>query len=132
MSRPPLPIVSLKHVRWTAICQGAVCKGFLDNPRESAENEFDKPIEITSTVCRASFGVSFTTQFIPGKHHPDDKVWYELEGLYGAANQLRWYLKKVGFMFLTMIRCLNPDLHATTAGRFHFEDPPSQPSILCA
>lgn len=63
-----------------------------------------KPVEIASAVCLASFGIACNPPFIPGKHHPDDKVWDKLEGCYKAANQMRWYLKKVCFLFLALAR----------------------------
>ncbi|KAI1204683.1 uncharacterized protein F4807DRAFT_454509 [Annulohypoxylon truncatum] len=81
----------------TAICRGAVLKGFLDGAaQDQSDNSIVKalPIKVTSTVSRASYGTSFATPFIPGTHLEADKVWNHLECKYMARGQMSWYLRR--------------------------------------
>ncbi|RTE80896.1 hypothetical protein BHE90_004615 [Fusarium euwallaceae] len=74
----------------TAICQGAVCKAFADG----GEGEAHKPIAVTSTICRASYGCDYHDPFDKKKHLKKDKVWHDNLGEWRAENQMRWYLKR--------------------------------------
>ncbi|KAF4923441.1 hypothetical protein CGCVW01_v004637 [Colletotrichum viniferum] len=81
----------------TAICRGAVYKGFLEGPAASDEKAITKveaPIKVTSTVSRSSYGIKYTTVFDPMHHNREDQMWDELEGQKMASNQMRWYLKR--------------------------------------
>jgi hypothetical protein len=83
----------------TAICRGAVFKGFLDGIRSGdiAPNlgVIESPITITSTVSRASFGIMIQLPWDPVKYLEQDKVWSEDELVWRANNQMSWYLKRV-------------------------------------
>ncbi len=84
----------------TAICRGAVFKGFLDGLGTEADSPLncdalDTPIKITSTIARASFGVSMREAWNGEKHLVEDRCWDEDELKWKAKNQMRWYLKKV-------------------------------------
>ncbi|KUJ09099.1 actin-like ATPase domain-containing protein [Mollisia scopiformis] len=77
----------------TAICRGAVYKGFM----EGAGGKFDHQpnmISITSTISRSSFGTIFRAKFEAGKHLEYEKVWDNNECEYKAENQMAWYLKR--------------------------------------
>ncbi|KAF5608374.1 hsp70 family chaperone [Fusarium subglutinans] len=78
----------------TAICQGAVCKAFMDGGDENGQNLAHKPITVTSTISRAHYGVMYHTPFEEGKHLKKDRFWDEDQGEYRADNQMEWYLKK--------------------------------------
>ncbi|KAI8713422.1 hypothetical protein NCS52_01286900 [Fusarium sp. LHS14.1] len=72
----------------TAICRGAVYKGFGTMSSKRA------PIQVTSTVSRASYGLRHAEPFNPKVHLQQDKVWCETEHEWRAENQITWYLKK--------------------------------------
>ncbi|KAI1362877.1 hypothetical protein F5Y08DRAFT_329774 [Xylaria arbuscula] len=81
----------------TAICRGAVVKGFLDiaaqRPADTMIAEM-LPIKVTSTVSRSSYGSRYKCRFIPGTHDEADKVWDDNECSDMAENQMEWYLKR--------------------------------------
>lgn len=77
--------------RRTAICRGAVFKGFL----EEQDNQLGAPIMVASTVSRASYGVKFRTLFDPLSHLQEDREWDPHEGVWKAADQMNWYLQRV-------------------------------------
>ena len=86
----------------TAICPGAVFKGFLDLPQTlgSATDTMHlahvkSPLSVISTVARQSIGMLYWAEFIEGVHSVLDKIRDENEGIYRADNQTRWYLRKV-------------------------------------
>ncbi|KAI6350861.1 hypothetical protein MCOR25_010337, partial [Pyricularia grisea] len=75
----------------TAICRGAVLKGFLEDmqhPQSSA------PVMVTSTVSRTSIGLLMDVPFIHCVHLEEDKKWCPLELNYKASNQVKWFLSK--------------------------------------
>ncbi|KAH7137339.1 hypothetical protein B0J13DRAFT_639687 [Dactylonectria estremocensis] len=82
----------------TAICHGAVFKGFLESGSSDAtktgQNQAAKLIQITSTISRASFGVSFSSTFRKGVHLEEDMFWNDDWAEYQARNQMEWYIKK--------------------------------------
>ncbi|GKT84531.1 LOW QUALITY PROTEIN: hsp70 family chaperone [Colletotrichum tofieldiae] len=85
----------------TAICRGAVYKGFLDGlgVSEGALTQpngriIEAPIKVTSTVSRASYGVNYRTKFDKKLHIAEDKEWDADEGMWKAKNQMEWYLKR--------------------------------------
>ncbi|KAL2808589.1 hypothetical protein BJX63DRAFT_408776 [Aspergillus granulosus] len=76
----------------TAICRGAIFKGFLDGPSAAAIGS--PPVSVVSTIARQSLGIKHRTEFVPGEHLKKDKWWCEMEGIWLANNQVTWYLKK--------------------------------------
>ncbi|KAF4982165.1 hypothetical protein FZEAL_2142 [Fusarium zealandicum] len=83
----------------TAICRGAVFKGFLDGKAtgfdvNGSEQNIMAPIQVTSTISRASYGVMFQVEFDESKHLLEDKIWDADEGNWKATNQMRWYVTK--------------------------------------
>jgi len=97
------------HASRTAICRGAVFKGFLDGVCNGelttpSGGILETPIMISSTVSRASFGNVFRSTFDATEHLQEDKVWSSNELEWKADNQMKWYLKRVCFtatFFLT-------------------------------
>ncbi len=86
----------------TAICQGAVIKGFLDLVTQGQSDSFNVdtlPIKVTSTVSRASYGAGYKCRFVPGTHQEIDKVWDDNECVFMAGNQMEWYLKRGSIIF---------------------------------
>ncbi|TGJ86878.1 hypothetical protein E0Z10_g1906 [Xylaria hypoxylon] len=75
----------------TAICRGAVMKGFLEEPDQHGVSA---PIMIASTVSRASYGIDFLAKFDTLHHVEEDRVWDYDEALWMARNQMTWYLKR--------------------------------------
>jgi len=99
-----LPSFSSLHRR-TAICRGAIFKGFLDGP--SAEGIDCAPVSVVSTIARQSIGVSHLEIFNPKKHSEKDKYYDSDEGVWRASKQMQWYLKKVSTSFndLSELKC---------------------------
>ncbi|KAL6400259.1 hypothetical protein AUP68_15955 [Ilyonectria robusta] len=83
----------------TAICRGAVYKGFLDgkvtgaNGNEGVAN-IVAPIRVTSTISRASYGVMYRDKFDFNQHLKEDKVWSPEQCEWRADNQMAWFLKR--------------------------------------
>ncbi|KAK8014234.1 hypothetical protein PG990_007530 [Apiospora arundinis] len=74
----------------TAICRGAVFKGFLQE-KDKLPTPF---IKVTSTISRASYGIEFNMPFNKHQHLEEDKLWDRHEDRWMATNQMRWYLKR--------------------------------------
>ncbi|KAF0326689.1 hsp70 family chaperone [Colletotrichum asianum] len=72
----------------TAICRGAIYKGFLEKP----SGTIVPPIEVTSTVSRYSYGIKYVTEYNEAQHLPEDKMWDGSQ--WRARNQIKWYLKR--------------------------------------
>ncbi|KAI8655978.1 hypothetical protein NCS55_01251700 [Fusarium keratoplasticum] len=77
----------------TAICRGAVYKGFISGTA-SSNRECRIPIQVTSTISRARYGMSHAVPFDPKLHLQQDKIWNETAHEWMADNQVTWYLKK--------------------------------------
>uniref|UniRef100_A0A8H7K210 Uncharacterized protein n=1 Tax=Bionectria ochroleuca TaxID=29856 RepID=A0A8H7K210_BIOOC len=79
----------------SAICRGAVYKGFMDrlngNPNGLSARAH---MSVVSTIARLSLGVDYSERFIEGVHREKDKYWSRLEGEWMAKRQMQWYLKK--------------------------------------
>ncbi|KAM7207415.1 hypothetical protein V8F20_002295 [Naviculisporaceae sp. PSN 640] len=71
----------------TAICRGAVIKGFLEGSNPA-------PISVTSTISRTNIGIRAGSPFDSTKHNEADKYWCPILGEYRARNQMTWYLRK--------------------------------------
>ncbi|KAE9570356.1 hypothetical protein CGMCC3_g13508 [Colletotrichum fructicola] len=72
----------------TAICRGAIYKGFLEKP----SGTIVPPIEVTSTVSRYSYGIKYVTEYNEAQHLREDKMWDGSQ--WRARNQIKWYLKR--------------------------------------
>ncbi|KAI0139600.1 actin-like ATPase domain-containing protein [Hypoxylon sp. NC0597] len=87
----------------TAICRGAIFKGFLDGPTQStaeaSPGEKHPPkvtsgISVASTIARQSLGLVVSERFEAGKHLEEDKYYDRDEGHYFVSNQMQWFLEK--------------------------------------
>ncbi|CAI7659240.1 unnamed protein product [Penicillium glandicola] len=78
----------------TAICRGAIVKGFLDGYGDAGAH-----LSVVSTIARQSLGVDFVTDYDDLIHDERDKFYDELEGTLKARNQMEWYMKKVSPLF---------------------------------
>jgi hypothetical protein len=96
----------------TAICRGAIYRGFLDAERSSNGGDeqgmkginVESPISVASTISRMSIGTTFYDKYDPSVHSKDELEWNSDEGEDVATNQTRWYLKKAcGFFKLIHI-----------------------------
>ncbi|KAL3474643.1 hypothetical protein BJX99DRAFT_231373 [Aspergillus californicus] len=76
----------------TAICRGAIFKGFLDGPSAAAPTM--NPVSIISTIARQSLGIVYAPVFEDGTHEREDRYRDEKEGIWRANNQMQWYLQK--------------------------------------
>ena len=86
--------------RRTAICRGAVYKGFQDDANAASYDDggLEKmrlPIHVASTISRASYGHDYYEPFIRGLHLEKDKHWNSLEKKWVAKKQVQWYLTRV-------------------------------------
>ncbi|KAJ5782153.1 hypothetical protein N7457_003927 [Penicillium paradoxum] len=85
----------------TAICRGAIYRGFLD--AESLSNEGNdgneqgmkglnvkSPISVASTISRMSLGTTSYHKYDPLKHSTDELEWLSDEGEYVATKQMEW------------------------------------------
>lgn len=74
-------------------------KGFLDGPgsstREDGTSKVRAPVNVVTTVARQSLGIEMRDIFEEGVHLKKDKKLDEVEGVYYAHKQMRWFLKKV-------------------------------------
>ncbi|KAF6812740.1 Heat shock 70 kDa protein 12B [Colletotrichum musicola] len=80
----------------TAICRGAVTKGFLDGGSVSDGDVIDvdghiinTPIRVASTVSRASYGIKFRTEYDESIHLTEDKTWCPVEDSGNARTKSR-------------------------------------------
>lgn len=55
----------------------------------------DLPVQVTSTIARASYGVTYYTTFDSSKHLDHDKSWHKKECKWVANNQMKWFVKVV-------------------------------------
>jgi hypothetical protein len=104
--------LSNSHASRTAICRGAVFKGFLDGVCKGdlttpSGGILDTPIMISSTVSRASFGNVFRVTFDATEHSEEDKVWSSNEHERKADNQMSWYLTRVGLAVIFLMATTN-------------------------
>ncbi|KAI0521984.1 actin-like ATPase domain-containing protein [Xylaria bambusicola] len=76
----------------TAICRGAILKGFLDIP--STVGGASSHVSVVSTIARRNLGISSNSAFITGVHDPRDRIWDGDEAIWRAKGQMQWYLRK--------------------------------------
>jgi hypothetical protein len=91
--------------RRTAICRGAIFKGFLDGSSIVAGGgpaaklalppNLASPVSVVSTIARVSLGVEYCNPFQEGVHRECDRYWDKNEKVYMARGQMMWYLRKV-------------------------------------
>jgi hypothetical protein len=83
----------------TAICRGAVFKGFLDGingaGRDISNHGIEAPISVTSTISRASYGVVYYETYDSSIHNPNEKAWHEEEQKWIVDDNMRWFIKRV-------------------------------------
>ncbi|OAA68266.1 hsp70 family chaperone [Niveomyces insectorum RCEF 264] len=84
---------------WTAICRGAVYKGFYKALKTGGSGEdnrllMEPPIQIASTVSRFSVGLCFSQIYNEAYHKIEDRYWDDKEEVYFAGRQMEWYLRK--------------------------------------
>ncbi|RWA04839.1 hypothetical protein EKO27_g10263 [Xylaria grammica] len=117
----------------TAICHGAVMKGFLEEPNR---HDGITPIMIASTVSRASYGITFRALFDPHQHLEEDKFWDNRMTKWRARHQMKWYLTrgqavdKIKPVRFSWSRCYEEGgYHGTTSDRIfqcYDEVPPTR------
>ncbi|KAL2700367.1 hypothetical protein AAEP93_008890 [Penicillium crustosum] len=73
----------------TAICRGAVFKGFIDGP-----GAVHSTLSIGSTIARQSLGVAMAQEFKKGVHRKKYKYCDPVTGDWMARGQMWWYLHK--------------------------------------
>ncbi|KAI1873113.1 uncharacterized protein JN550_003366 [Neoarthrinium moseri] len=81
----------------TAICRGAVLKGFLEAQNSQQDGGFGtSTIGVESRVSRASYGITYYILIGPDHHDEEDKdiEWNSLEGRHVLSNQMQWYLRR--------------------------------------
>ncbi|KAJ5731689.1 uncharacterized protein N7483_006197, partial [Penicillium malachiteum] len=91
----------------TAICRGAVHKGFAEDQRMGAEDDDDDfmrlktlniplPITVTSTIARYSLGTVHYSVFDPTEHDESDPdyAWDSDTCQYVVHNRVTWYIRK--------------------------------------
>ncbi|KAG7294155.1 hypothetical protein NEMBOFW57_004223 [Staphylotrichum longicolle] len=78
----------------TAICRGAIFKGFLDRPSTATNGGMVPPVNVASVIARQSVGVVYRPEFVAGVHPDIDKWWDDMRGMWLADNQISWYIKK--------------------------------------
>ncbi|KAL8852862.1 MAG: hypothetical protein Q9221_002238 [Calogaya cf. arnoldii] len=82
----------------TAICRGAIFKGFLDASstgqanKEAPNTNVRSKVSVVSMIARLSLGVAFDEDFVEGKHRPEDRYRNKLEGVWRAHNQMEWLI----------------------------------------
>jgi hypothetical protein len=54
-------------------------------------------VVVESRIARMSYGIKFSTDFIPGVHLMCEKEWDSDEHKYYAVGQMKWFLSKVLF-----------------------------------
>ncbi len=98
---------------WTAICRGAVYKGFYRALKAGGDGDaagdgsggtngaggdtrlvVEPPIQIASTVSRFSVGLCFSQLYNEAYHKTSDRYWDEKEEVWFAGRQMEWYLRK--------------------------------------
>ncbi|GJC80448.1 hypothetical protein ColLi_03286 [Colletotrichum liriopes] len=78
-----------KH-SWTAICRGAVIQGLSQQNLSSGLS-----VSVRSRIARASYGTTYTADFVKKKHSASSKTWREDEQKWVANNQMDWFLEQV-------------------------------------
>ncbi|KAJ5696743.1 hypothetical protein N7536_007155 [Penicillium majusculum] len=75
----------------TAICRGAIVKGFLAGHGGAGSH-----LTVVSTIARQSLGIKHAAEYNFAIHQTEDKYYDQVEGNWMAGNQMEWYMKKGG------------------------------------
>ncbi|KAF7594207.1 hypothetical protein BBP40_009911 [Aspergillus hancockii] len=102
----------------TAICRGAIFKGFLD--WQSTATTSTPPVSVISIITRQSLGIRYETHFEKVIPHSEDMVWDEYEGTWKAVNQMQWYLRKADNVFKA--KSVRHNFHRLYATKNEFEE----------
>ncbi|KAL4736402.1 hypothetical protein BDV11DRAFT_211253 [Aspergillus similis] len=98
LSRQPYIKQGRIHFRErTAICRGAIYKGFLDLSESSPNHQggYDyKSIKVVSTISRISIGKTYWADFDESKHLEEDRKWDYNQEKWRADNQMHWFIRK--------------------------------------
>ncbi|KAL4924494.1 Hsp70 family protein [Aspergillus undulatus] len=81
----------------TAICRGAIYKGFLHLSESSTNSTggYDyRSITVASTIARISIGTNIWCNFDESKHLEEDRIWDYNKQTWRANNQMLWYIHK--------------------------------------
>lgn len=78
----------------TAICRGAIVKGFLAGHGGAGSH-----LTVVSTIARQSLGIKHAAEYNFAIHQTEDKYYDQVEGNWMAGNQMEWYMKKVAPRF---------------------------------
>ncbi|KAL2856684.1 hypothetical protein BJY01DRAFT_263171 [Aspergillus pseudoustus] len=81
----------------TAICRGAIYKGFINlshSEHDSKGSYAYRGISVISTVSRISIGTTFWCDFDSSKHIEEDMKWDEVREKWRATNQMEWFIHK--------------------------------------
>ncbi|KAF3006150.1 hypothetical protein E8E14_006879 [Neopestalotiopsis sp. 37M] len=82
------------HKPRSAICRGAVYKGFLDGVEMPERIARNLPVQVASTIARASYGMEYRVPFDQYKHAREDKEWDDDELNWKAKGQMEWFIRK--------------------------------------
>ncbi|KAL5003365.1 hypothetical protein BDV10DRAFT_200311 [Aspergillus recurvatus] len=81
----------------TAICRGAIYKGFLhlseSNPNHQGAYDY-KSIKVVSTISRISIGKMYWADFDESKHLEEDRKWDYNQEKWRADHQMQWFIRK--------------------------------------
>ncbi|KAL2834215.1 hypothetical protein BDW59DRAFT_44951 [Aspergillus cavernicola] len=81
----------------TAICRGAIYKGFLDLSDSNINSQGSysyKSIAVVSTKSRISIGTTLWVDFDSSEHLEEDLTWDSKKEKWRADNQMEWYIRK--------------------------------------
>ncbi|KAI1204680.1 actin-like ATPase domain-containing protein, partial [Annulohypoxylon truncatum] len=76
----------------TAICRGAILKGFLDAP--SIALAASAHVNVASTIARQNLGIEYRPLFDKTIHNKRDRFLDENEGVW-RVTEMQWYLQKI-------------------------------------
>ncbi|KAL4764896.1 Hsp70 family protein [Aspergillus foveolatus] len=98
LSRQPYIKQGRIHFRErTAICRGAIYKGFLhlseSNPNNQGGYDY-KSIKVVSTISRISIGKMYWADFDESKHLEEDRKWDSDQEKWRADHQMHWFIRK--------------------------------------
>ncbi|KAL4880679.1 hypothetical protein BJY04DRAFT_190593 [Aspergillus karnatakaensis] len=81
----------------TAICRGAIYKGFINLSESKPENHIGynyNNIVVVSTISRISIGISYWEDFDSSKHLEEDRKWDDKQQKWRADGRMEWFIRK--------------------------------------
>lgn len=81
--------------RWSSICRGATLWGLEHSELRKVTAAVSNNPTITSRLSRYSYGLTYSEPYDSSKHLIQDRFYDEIEGIYRAAHQMEWLLKRV-------------------------------------